>query len=221
MTLILMTYGIRAPHIGYCQGMSDMLTPILFALKDEEHCEVLSFWCFTKLMDRINANFREDQSGIRAQLRNLARLMRLADRDLAAHFAQIDPEYHSCFRWLLVQFKREIRFEDISRLWEVCWLDFVAERELHVYVAVGLLIMHRDVILAECDSFPELLRFINDMSMRIDVDLALTKATELYYRIGPVETEQTRPLTSLRRGNSQDIINDIPAEALSVQDWGL
>jgi len=207
MTCILMTYGVRVAHIGYCQGMSDMLSPILYAFRNHPDREVLSFWCFSRLMDRVNANFREDQSGIRAQLKKIASLMRLADRDLSQHFMEIDPDYHAVFRWLLVHFKREFQFEDISRVWEIFWLDFVAERDLHLYLAVSILLQHRERILLDCSSFPELLRYINDLSLRLDVDLCLSDATDLFYRIGPITIEEQTP-PSLLRENSFDAIQN-------------
>ncbi|KAL6127996.1 hypothetical protein ACLB2K_071357 [Fragaria x ananassa] len=43
---ILLTYSFYNFNLGYCQGMSDLLSPILFVLGDESE----SFWCFVKLM---------------------------------------------------------------------------------------------------------------------------------------------------------------------------
>lgn len=46
---ILMTYVMYNFDLGYVQGMSDLLSPILILLSNE----VDAFWCFVGLMDRV------------------------------------------------------------------------------------------------------------------------------------------------------------------------
>jgi len=53
--------------IHFCsilQGMSDLLSPILFIMGDESE----SFWCFVALMERLGPNFNRDQNGMHSQL---------------------------------------------------------------------------------------------------------------------------------------------------------
>lgn len=49
---ILMTFVMYNFDLGYVQGMSDLLSPILYVLKDE----VDAFWCFVGFMDRVVNN---------------------------------------------------------------------------------------------------------------------------------------------------------------------
>ena len=44
---ILLNYAVYNPSIGYTQGMSDLVAPVLSTLHDE----VDSFWCFVGLME--------------------------------------------------------------------------------------------------------------------------------------------------------------------------
>jgi hypothetical protein len=44
---ILVTYSFYNFDIGYCQGMSDLLSPILVVMEDEAD----AFWCFAGLME--------------------------------------------------------------------------------------------------------------------------------------------------------------------------
>ena len=44
---ILLNYAVYNPLIGYTQGMSDLVAPVLATLHDE----VDSFWCFVGLME--------------------------------------------------------------------------------------------------------------------------------------------------------------------------
>jgi len=46
---ILMTYVMYNFDLGYVQGMSDLLSPILFLMENE----VDAFWCFVGFMNRI------------------------------------------------------------------------------------------------------------------------------------------------------------------------
>ena len=52
-----MTYVMYNFDLGYVQGMSDLLSPILFVMKNE----VDAFWCFVGFMDRVASNFEFDQ----------------------------------------------------------------------------------------------------------------------------------------------------------------
>ena len=61
---ILLTYPFYNFDLGYCQGMSDLLSPILFVMEDESE----SFWCFVALMERLGPNFDRDQNGMYSQL---------------------------------------------------------------------------------------------------------------------------------------------------------
>ncbi|GJY42842.1 RabGAP/TBC domain-containing protein [Tanacetum coccineum] len=45
---ILLTYSFYNFDLGYCQGMSDLLSPILFIMQDESE----AFWCFVSLLER-------------------------------------------------------------------------------------------------------------------------------------------------------------------------
>ena len=49
MTSYVYSYICWYCPLGYAQGMSDMLTPILYVVDDE----VDAFWCFSGLMERM------------------------------------------------------------------------------------------------------------------------------------------------------------------------
>jgi TBC1 domain family member 15 len=177
---ILNTYGLYNRAIGYCQGMSDFVSPLLFVFGEQE--EVLTFWCFVALMERVELNFRVDQSGINAQLGAVRKLLERADPDLYDYFAETDPDFYCVFRWILVWFKREFPFEQIARLWEVMWSRQLAGDKLQIHMAVGMLRAHRKNLLSlDRGQFDKLLRYVNDMSMHMDVDFAL-KQGELCYQ---------------------------------------
>ncbi|KAG4144110.1 hypothetical protein ERO13_D05G016000v2 [Gossypium hirsutum] len=157
------------------QGMSDLLSPILFVMEDESE----SFWCFVALMERLGPNFNRDQNGMHSQLFALSKLVELLDAPLHNYFKQKDClNYFICFRWILLQFKRELEYDQTMRLWEVLWTHHLSEH-LHLYVCVALLKRYRGKIIGEQMEFDTLLKFINELSGHIDIDVTLRDAEAL------------------------------------------
>ncbi|KAI4344166.1 hypothetical protein L6164_011427 [Bauhinia variegata] len=172
---ILLTYSFYNFDLGYCQGMSDLLSPILFVMGDESE----AFWCFVALMDRLGPNFNRDQNGMHSQLFALSKLVELLDSPLHNYFRQHDClNYFFCFRWILIQFKREFEYEKTMRLWEVLWTHYLSEH-LHLYVCVAILKRYRYKIMSEEMDFDTLLKFINELSGHIDLDPTLRDAEAL------------------------------------------
>nr|GEV34254.1 TBC1 domain family member 17-like isoform X1 [Tanacetum cinerariifolium] len=172
---ILLTYSFYNFDLGYCQGMSDLLSPILFIMKDESE----AFWCFVSLLERLGPNFNRDQNGMHSQLFALSKLVELLDAPLHNYFKQNDClNYFFCFRWILIQFKRQFEYEKTLRLWEVLWTHYPTEH-LHLYVCIAILKRHRVKIMGEQMDFDTLLKFINELSGQIDLDPILRDAEAL------------------------------------------
>ncbi|TVU28212.1 hypothetical protein EJB05_19721 [Eragrostis curvula] len=172
---ILLTYSFYNFDLGYCQGMSDFLAPILYVMEDESE----SFWCFATLMERLGANFNRDQNGMHAQLLALSKLVELLDPPLHNYFRQNDClNYFFCFRWVLIQFKREFSFDQIMLLWEVLWSHYLSEH-FHLYLCVAILKRYRQRIIGEQMDFDTLLKFINELSGQINLDRAIQDAEAL------------------------------------------
>jgi len=65
---------VRKPYTFVpLQGMSDLLSPILFVMEDESE----AFWCFVSLMERLGPNFNRDQNGMHSQLFALSKVYSL------------------------------------------------------------------------------------------------------------------------------------------------
>ncbi|GMH04544.1 hypothetical protein Nepgr_006384 [Nepenthes gracilis] len=172
---ILLTYSFYNFDLGYCQGMSDLLSPILYVMEDESE----AFWCFCALMERLGPNFNRDQNGMHAQLFALSKLVEILDGPLHNYFKQNDClNYFFCFRWILIQFKRELKYEETMRLWEVLWTHYLSEH-LHLYVCIAILKRHRSKIIGEQMDFDNLLKFTNGLSGHIDLEAVLREAEAL------------------------------------------
>ncbi|EYU33615.1 hypothetical protein ABFS82_08G177500 [Erythranthe guttata] len=117
---ILSVYSWFDSDVGYCQGMSDLCSPMIMLLEDEAD----AFWCFERLMRRLRGNFRctETSVGVESQLSNLASVIQVIDPKLHQHLETLGGgDYLFAFRMLMVLFRREFSFGDSLYLWEMMW----------------------------------------------------------------------------------------------------
>lgn len=169
---ILMTYCMYDFDLGYVQGMSDLLSPLLYVMENE----VDAFWCFASYMDQMHQNFEEQMQGMKTQLIQLSTLLRLLDSGFCSYLESQDSGYlYFCFRWLLIRFKREFSFLDILRLWEVMWTELPC-KNFHLLLCCAILESEKQQIMAKHYGFNEILKHINELSMKIDVEDILCKA---------------------------------------------
>ncbi|XP_069085664.1 TBC1 domain family member 15 isoform X2 [Pleurodeles waltl] len=169
---ILMTYCMYDFDLGYVQGMSDLLSPVLYVMENE----VDAFWCFVSYMDQMHQNFEEQMQGLKMQLIQLSTLLRLLDSAFCSYLESQDSGYlYFCFRWLLIRFKREFSFNDILRIWEVMWTGLPCEN-FHLLICCAILESEKPNIMDQNYGFNEILKHINELSMKLDVDDVLCKA---------------------------------------------
>ncbi|XVE80316.1 hypothetical protein DITRI_Ditri14bG0129900 [Diplodiscus trichospermus] len=117
---ILSVYAWIDTDVGYCQGMSDLCSPMILLLEDEAD----AFWCFERLMRRLRGNFRctESSLGVETQLSSLAAVTQVIDPKLHQHLETLGGgDYLFAFRMLMVLFRREFSFCDSLYLWEMMW----------------------------------------------------------------------------------------------------
>lgn len=179
MNHILMTYNMLNFDLGYVQGMSDLLAPIMVVMENE----VDSFWCFAGFMNKIEQNFQMDQLDIKFQLNNLKILIEFFDSKFSDYLERNDSSnMYFCFRWILILFKREFSFQEINRIWEVIWTDLPC-KNFHLLISISILLMKKDDIMSNNYGFSEILKFINDLSGRIDLEKTLQYAEGLYLQL--------------------------------------
>ncbi|KAK9885647.1 hypothetical protein WA026_012411 [Henosepilachna vigintioctopunctata] len=176
---ILMTYVMYNFDLGYVQGMSDLLSPILHLMQSE----VDAFWCFVGFMNQLSANFDADQVGMKEQLSNLHTLLAFIDPELATYLDNHDSgNMFFCFRWLLVWFKRELSEEDCMSFWEVMWTGFPCEN-FHLLVCCAILDQEKQSIIGNNYGFTEILKHINELSGQLNIEKILNDAQGIFYQI--------------------------------------
>ncbi|XP_070558659.1 TBC1 domain family member 25-like isoform X2 [Ptychodera flava] len=115
---ILCTYALSHPDVSYCQGMSDIASPILYVMKDEAH----GYLCFCGIMNRLKGNFMLDGVTMTQKFEHLAKLLECCDPDFYVYLkSQNADDLFFCYRWLLLELKREFAFHDALSMLEVMW----------------------------------------------------------------------------------------------------
>lgn len=105
-------------QISYCQGMSDIASPVLAVMDNEAH----TFICFCGIMKRLEGNFRQDGQLMSVKFQHLKLLLQYSDPEFYAYLVSRGADdLFFCYRWLLLELKREFAFEDALRMLEVTW----------------------------------------------------------------------------------------------------
>lgn len=178
---ILMTYCMYNFDLGYVQGMSDLLSPILIVMDDE----VEAFWCLCGMMDDLQVcmNFDMEQEGMKRQLIQLNTLLQVIEPKFYSYLqSKESSNLYFCFRWMLIHFKREFTIDDIMRLWEVMWTQLPC-KNFHLLLCVAILNGEKDTMEKDDYDFNDILKHINELALQIDVDGILKKAEGIYLQL--------------------------------------
>lgn len=127
MRRILLNYAVYNPAIGYSQGMSDLVAPILAEVLDESD----TFWCFVGLMHNtifVSSPRDEDMEKQLLYLRELLRLTHLRFYQHLVSLGEDGLQMLFCHRWLLLCFKREFPEAEALHIWEACWAHYQVSR---------------------------------------------------------------------------------------------
>ena len=146
-----------------------------------------------------------NQTGMRRQLVTLKQLTQLMIPKLYSHLEKSgSDEFFFLFRQLLVWFKREFSWDDVCTLWEVLWTDYLSG-QFHIFIALAILDKHKEVIMEHLREFDEVLKYINDLSMTIDLDSTIVRAEVLFYRFqGTVELVDRKNAERKKEGKEVD-----------------
>uniref|UniRef100_A0A671S872 TBC1 domain family member 17-like n=1 Tax=Sinocyclocheilus anshuiensis TaxID=1608454 RepID=A0A671S872_9TELE len=170
---------VQWKSVSYVQGMSDLLSPLLFVTQNE----VESFWCLTGFMDLVHQNFEESQEAMKQQLLQLSLLLRALDPELCDYLdSQDSGSLCFCFRWLLIWFKREFSFEDILSLWEILWTRLPCEN-FHLLMACSILQSQKGELIGSNHDFNSILKHINELTMKLDLQSILCGAEAIYLQL--------------------------------------
>ncbi|XP_049661940.1 small G protein signaling modulator 1 isoform X4 [Accipiter gentilis] len=178
---IMCSYIWQHIEIGYVQGMCDLLAPLLVILDDE----ALAFSCFTELMKRMNQNFPHG-GAMDTHFANMRSLIQILDSELFELMHQNGDytHFYFCYRWFLLDFKRELVYDDVFAVWETIWAAArVSSAHYVLFIALALVEMYRDIILENNMDFTDIIKFFNEMAERHNTKQILKLARDLVYKV--------------------------------------
>uniref|UniRef100_A0A1I8I8L9 Rab-GAP TBC domain-containing protein n=1 Tax=Macrostomum lignano TaxID=282301 RepID=A0A1I8I8L9_9PLAT len=145
---------------------------------------------------------RQHRSLMNQQLANLSAALQVMDPQLHEHIVrkgeqertgigpqqqqqqqqlqQLHMHFCFCFRWLLLDFKREICYNDVFLVWETIWAAVHLESShFSIFVAVALLQEYRSFIMENDMNLADVTMFYIDMAERHNASNLLQRARDL------------------------------------------
>uniref|UniRef100_A0A6P7GUC7 TBC1 domain family member 16 n=1 Tax=Diabrotica virgifera virgifera TaxID=50390 RepID=A0A6P7GUC7_DIAVI len=179
MKNILLNYAIYNSGLGYTQGMSDLLAPVLYELQDE----VAAFWCFVGLMQRAVFVATPTDRDMDRNLRYLRELIRLMVPKFYNHLEKHKDalELLFCHRWILLCFKREFTEGVALRMWEACWANYLTDY-FHLFLCLAIISVYADDVIAQDLRSDEMLLHFSSLAMYMDGQVIARKARGLLHQ---------------------------------------
>jgi hypothetical protein len=116
-------------------------------------------------------------------LRESYTILQLIDPRFSAYLDACDASnMYFAFRWLLILFKREFSTSDILTLWESLWTELPGP-SYQLFIGLAILEEHKTTIMEHKYGLSEILRHINDLTLRIDLCETLVNAEAIYRQI--------------------------------------
>ncbi|XP_076434538.1 small G protein signaling modulator 1-like isoform X2 [Babylonia areolata] len=178
---IMCTYVWQHLDVGYVQGMCDLVAPLLVILDDE----ALTYSCFCELMRRMSCNFPHG-GAMDTHFANMRSLIQILDCELFEHMHQHGDytHFYFCYRWFLLDFKRELLYPDVFSVWEVIWAaKHMSSSHFVLFIALALVEYYRDIILDNNMDFTDIIKFFNEMAEHHNTKQVLDISRELVLRL--------------------------------------
>ena len=164
---ILYVRAVTHPSSGYVQGLNDVVTPFLYtflsrlftgdmetwdvdSIPDDKLIDIEGdcYWCFCKLLNRVEDHYTRGQPGIRKCVTLFEKLVERVDKDVHLQMQQEGLEFmHFSVRWFNCLLARELPFRLLNRLWDT----YIAEGDdfgaFIVYASLAVLMHFSDKLL--------------------------------------------------------------------------
>ncbi|XP_012508500.1 PREDICTED: small G protein signaling modulator 2 isoform X2 [Propithecus coquereli] len=178
---IMCSYVWEHLDVGYVQGMCDLLAPLLVILDDDQ----LAYSCFSHLMQRMSQNF-PNGGAMDTHFANMRSLIQILDSELFELMHQNGDytHFYFCYRWFLLDFKRELLYEDVFAVWEVIWAArHISSEHFVLFIALALVEAYREIIRDNNMDFTDIIKFFNERAERHDAQEILRIARDLVHKV--------------------------------------
>lgn len=180
MKRILLNYAFYNPEIGYTQGMSDLLAPLLIHLKDESE----AFWSFVGLMEKTSFISSPKDSDMDYNLSLLRELLNLMHPKFYRHLSSLTDGLELLFthRWILLCFKREFPDSAAFKIWEAAWSSYQTAH-FHLFVALAIICIYGNEVVEQDMKEDEILFYFSTLTLHMDGEMVLKKSRGLLYQL--------------------------------------
>ncbi|XP_025707149.2 small G protein signaling modulator 2 isoform X2 [Callorhinus ursinus] len=178
---IMCSYVWEHLDVGYVQGMCDLLAPLLVILDNDQ----LAYSCFSHLMKRMSQNF-PNGGAMDTHFANMRSLIQILDSELFELMHQNGDytHFYFCYRWFLLDFKRELLYEDVFAVWEVIWAArHISSEHFVLFIALALVEAYREIIRDNNMDFTDIIKFFNERAEHHDAQEILQIARELVHKM--------------------------------------
>ena len=116
---IMLVYTLEHEGISYTQGMTDLLSPILYVMGNEDDAYIV----YCAMMERIKNNFGTWCLGTLHKIERLKHICEVLDPQLYSYLVNTIEEdaFTLFFGMVLIECRREFSFQDSLHLLEVVW----------------------------------------------------------------------------------------------------
>uniref|UniRef100_A0A8C7ISR8 Small G protein signaling modulator 1 n=1 Tax=Oncorhynchus kisutch TaxID=8019 RepID=A0A8C7ISR8_ONCKI len=92
--------------------------------------------------------------------------------------------FYFCYRWFLLDFKREMLYDDVFSVWESIWAaTYTSSTHFVLFIALALVEIYRDIILENNMDFTDIIKFFNEMAEHHNIPQVLTMARDLVLKV--------------------------------------
>ncbi|XP_072795131.1 small G protein signaling modulator 2 isoform X3 [Vicugna pacos] len=178
---IMCSYVWEHLDVGYVQGMCDLLAPLLVILDNDQ----LAYSCFSHLMKRMSQNF-PNGGAMDTHFANMRSLIQILDSELFELMHQNGDytHFYFCYRWFLLDFKRELPYEDVFAVWEVIWAArHISSEHFVLFIALALVETYREIIRDNNMDFTDIIKFFNERAEHHDAQEILRIARDLVHKV--------------------------------------
>ncbi|XP_043860552.1 small G protein signaling modulator 2 isoform X2 [Dromiciops gliroides] len=178
---IMCSYVWEHLDVGYVQGMCDLLAPLMVILDNDQ----LAYSCFTQLMKRMSQNF-PNGGAMDTHFANMRSLIQILDSELFELMHQNGDytHFYFCYRWFLLDFKRELLYEDVFAVWEVIWAArHISSEHFVLFIALALVEGYREIIRDNNMDFTDIIKFFNERAEHHDAQEILRIARDLVHKV--------------------------------------
>ena len=124
---IIVIYTLEHGTISYTQGMTDILSPLLYVMKNEADAYII----FAAMVERIKRHFGQWCSGTLHKLERFRHLCEILDPDLYFSLTgnMEEDAFVLFFGMVLIECRREFSFQDSFHLLETIWAGEACMKE--------------------------------------------------------------------------------------------